>query len=267
MEIKGSVGIIGGNGQLGSAIARGMLKTGVVVPGRFWIGCRSGRADALGDVAGLRITTDNQALVEACGTVILSVPPAQAGQIAISAPDRLLISVMAGVTLSELAGLTGARRIIRAMSSPAASDQRAYSPWVAGGGVTAGDRTTAEAIFAACGLTDEITNEAHIDNFTAMTGPVPGFVALFADCMIRHATDAGIAPAIAERAIRQLFLASGEILGSAPQSPADQVRAMLDYAGTTAAGLQAMEAAGLEQVIAKGLDAAIARARAISRDS
>ncbi|MGB7320560.1 MAG: NAD(P)-binding domain-containing protein, partial [Albidovulum sp.] len=143
MELVGNVGIIGGNGQLGSAIARGMLSAGVVMPSRLWIGCRSGRADALRDVTGLRITPDNQALVAACGTVILSVPPAQASQIAISAPDRLLISVMAGVTLCELASLTGGRRIIRAMSSPAASDQRAYSPWVAGGGVTADDRTTA----------------------------------------------------------------------------------------------------------------------------
>lgn len=99
---------------------------------------------------------------------------------------------------------------------------------------------------------DEIAHEARADRFTAMTGPVPGFVALFADCMIRYAEAAGIAPDVAERAVRQLFLASGEALGKGVESPAGQVRAMVDYAGTTAAGLISMESAGIARVIAGG---------------
>src|SRR5690606_14628964 len=139
---------------------------------------------------------------------ILAVPPAAAASIAIAAPGRLVISVMAGVSLARLAALTGATPVVRAMSRPAAGQGLAYSPWVAGSGVTARDRGTVRAIFDACGLTDELAEEDQIDQFTAMTGPVPGFVALYADAMIRHATARGIAPEVAERAIRQLFLAS-----------------------------------------------------------
>ncbi|SPH16741.1 Pyrroline-5-carboxylate reductase [Defluviimonas aquaemixtae] len=266
MSAQGPIGIIGGNGQLGGAIARGILMSGTVAPERLWISSRSGQAAGFDAWPGVRFTRDNGELSGACETVILSVPPANAKDIAITAPDRLVVSVMAGVTRADLARLTGAVRIVRAMSSPAAGEGLAYSPWVASEGVTEADRATVRAIFGACGVTDEIADEAHIDHFTAMTGPVPGFVALFADGMIRYAEGAGIAPDVAERAVRQLFLASGEVLGKGAETPAGQVRAMVDYAGTTAAGLVAMEKAGIARVIAEGLDAAVERARGISRE-
>lgn len=258
MAISGRIGIIGGNGQLGGAIARRLLSVGAVGDGDLWISCRSGRSEV---PRGVVVGADNQALVAACDTVILSVPPAAAASIAIAAPGRLVISVMAGVSLARLAALTGSARIVRAMSSPAAEHGLAYSPWVAASGVRAQDRGTVRAIFDACGLTDELAEEDQIDQFTAMTGPVPGFVALFADAMIRHATARGIAPEVAERAIRQLFPASGGILSASHESPAEQVQAMVDYAGTTAAGIAAMEAAGLARAVSEGLDAAAARAR------
>lgn len=258
MTISGRIGIIGGNGQLGGAIARRLVLSGAVGADGVRVSCRSGRAEV---PPGVVVGADNQALADACDTVILAVPPAAAASIAIAAPGRLVISVMAGVSLARLAALTGATRVVRAMSSPAAGQGLAYSPWVAGSGVTARDRGIVRAIFDACGLTDELAGEDQIDQFTAMTGPVPGFVALYADAMIRHATARGIAPEVAERAIRQLFLASGSILSASRESPAEQVQAMVDYAGTTAAGIAAMEAAGLAQAISRGLDAAAARAR------
>ncbi len=263
MRIDGGLGIVGGGGQLGGAIARAVLDAGLVAPDALWISSRSGQAAALSGRDGVRIVADNRALVENCATVILSVPPAQMAAVGINAGDRLVISVMAGVTLDRIARETGATRVIRAMSSPAAAEARAYSPWIATPAVSAADRSVTHAIFSACGLTDEVTKEGQIDLFTAMTGPVPGFVALFADCMVRYATESGVAPEVADRAVRQLFLASGEILARGKESPADQVRVMVDYAGTTAAGLIAMEEAGLERTIFAGLDAAVARARTI----
>ncbi|MCV2872112.1 NAD(P)-binding domain-containing protein [Defluviimonas sp. WL0050] len=266
MRIRGKLGIVGGNGQLGSAIAQGLLTAGAIAPEDLWISARSGRAEALDNWPGIAVTTDNMALAGACDTILMSVPPAGFGKVGITAPDRLVVSVMAGVTRERLSPETGAARVVRAMSSPAAADRMAYSPWIGSAAVTDADRETIHALFSAIGQTDELDDEAHIDHFTAMTGPVPGFVALYADCMIRYACAAGIAPETAERAVRQLFLSSGAVLGASQESPAEQVRAMVDYAGTTAAGLLAMERAGLEEVIATGLDAAVARARRIGEE-
>jgi len=127
--------------------------------------------------------------------------------------------------------------------------------------INAADRASVTSIFSACGATDEISDENHLDHFTAMTGPVPGFVAFYAECMIDYAVKAGISPAIADRAIRQLFFSAGAMLAHGKASPADHVQQMIDYAGTTAAGLTAMRNSPIPDAIAKGLDAAAEKAR------
>lgn len=260
---SGSIGIIGGSGMLGSAISSAILASQVCQPANFWISNRSGVAPEFARDSGIHVTANNQELVDACEVVILCVPPALFAEIDLYAPDRLVISVMAGATMKQLKTKTQATRVIRAMSSPAASLTLAYSPWVASLEVTQQDRNVVNTLFGSCGLTDEIFDEQQLDHFTAMTGPVPGFVAYFAKCMVDHATSQGIAPAVADRAVRQLFLASGTMLATGKATPAENVNAMLDYAGTTAAGLSAMKASPLSKAISDGLLAAAQKARSI----
>ncbi|MCB1406539.1 MAG: NAD(P)-binding domain-containing protein [Rhodobacteraceae bacterium] len=258
-----TLGIIGGSGMLGQAISSAVLTSGAVAPSGFWIANRSGRADGLVAWPGITITADSQALVDACDIVVLSVPPAQARAMRIDARGKLVISVMAGVTMATLRTMTGAERVVRAMSSPAAAHRLAYSPWYASAAVTQADRRAVQALFTACGQTDAVGDEVQLDLFTAMTGPVPGFVAFFADSMVRYAEARGVAPEIADRAVRQLFLAAGTMMAAGSATPADHVQQMVDYAGTTAAGLQTMRASAIAEEIAAGLDAAVAKARGI----
>jgi len=258
-----SFGIVGGSGMLGQAIASALLDSRTVAPQNFWISNRSGNLAGFDDHQGVQVTKDNQALADACDVILLCVPPAAVENIAIHAPDRLVLSVMAGVSLDRLSLLTGAQRMVRAMSSPAAAMRLAYSPWIASAVVTQADRSVVTQILGACGLTDEVFDEAQIEIFTAMTGPVPGFVAFFADCMARYATDRGIPAPVADRAIRQLFLASGHMLAEGQSRPRDYVREMIDYNGTTTAGLLKMQASPIAEAVAEGLDAAVARTRSI----
>lgn len=262
-ENTGSIGVIGGSGMLGRAICHALIDRKVVSAANLWISNRSGASEGFEQFPDIRFTTDNERLCEACDTIILSVPPALTSAIGVTCPDRLVISVMAGVSVEQIAQLTGASRVVRAMTSPAAELGLAYSPWLASEAVTAEDRARVTEIFAACGVTDEIDDEDHINHFTAMTGPVPGFVAYYAQCMIDYAAARGIDPAVAERAIRQLFFSAGAMLAHGQASPADHVRQMIDYAGTTAAGLSAMKNSPLAEAIAQGLDAAVEKARRI----
>ena len=257
MSITQVVGIIGGTGQLGSAIARGCLSSGAIAPEALWISSRSGKISGFEAWPGIRFTTSNQELVDAADIVLLSVPPHLFEGLVIAAAGKLVVSVMAGVSIEAIAAGTGAARVIRAMSSPAAELGLAYSPWTAGPGVTAADRDIVSALFEGCGKTDEVPDEAQIAFFTGLTGPVPGLVAYYADCMVRSAVARGVEPRVADRAVRQLFLSSGRILAEAAPSPADQVQAMIDYDGTTAAGLRAMEASPIARSIDAALEAII----------
>jgi len=259
-----TLGIIGGTGQLGAAIAHALLKTKAISPDRLWIANRSGDRGPFAEHPQVNVTTDATQLAQACDTILLSVPPALFPQVAIKAEDKLVLSVMAGVTTAQMAKQTGASRIIRAMSSPAAELSLAYTPWCASPAVTSNDRAVARPLFEACGKADEVSNEDLIDYFTALTGPVPGFVAFFADAMIADAIARGVPKEIADRAVRQLFHSAGVVLASDPKSPAAHVEAMIAYAGTTAAGMLALRQSNLASAIGEGLDAAYRRAKTIA---
>ena len=255
---------LAGCGQLGGAIGRALLRTGFVRPEQLWIANRSGDRAAFADWPGLHWTGELQELGDRCALILLALPPAAARTVRLTAPDRLVVSVMAGVGVAQLQDLAGTARVVRAMSSPAAELGLAYSPWYAAPGVGAEDKALVRRLFAACGVTDEVPEEAQLDIFTAITGPVPGFVALFAESMRAYAVRQGVAPAVAERAVRQLFLAGGQMLAASELSPEEQVRAMIDYAGTTAAGMLQMRASGLEAAIDAGLEAARRRSATIA---
>ncbi|WP_417807437.1 pyrroline-5-carboxylate reductase family protein [Thioclava sp.] len=258
MALGFSIGIIG-SGMLGGAIAQALWRA---EPQALYVANRSGKAPDIADFPPENTLRDPQALAERCDVVILCVPPSGARNLRINARDTLVISVMAGVPLAELSRLSGSPRVIRAMSSPAAASALAYSPWIASTAVTPQDRARTRTLFEACGTTDELQSESHIDLFTAMTGPVPGFVAACAAAMVRHAEAEGVPPGIADRAVRQLFLAAGEMMAHGP-SPQDHVDEMIDYAGTTAAGLLTLRENGFDARLAQGLAAAAQKSREI----
>ncbi|MEM8796507.1 MAG: pyrroline-5-carboxylate reductase dimerization domain-containing protein [Pseudomonadota bacterium] len=259
-DVLPRTGIIGGSGMLGGAIARALLRAKALKPQDLWISNRSGSNKGFEDWPEINVTTNNQDVADACEIVLLCIPPSQVDHMNLKAPDRLVLSVMAGVKAREITEITGATRVVRAMSNPAAEDGLAYSPWYARADLSKSDYNNVVRFFSACGETDQVPHEHLIDSFTALTGPVPGFVAYFADCMVAYAVEKGTPPEIAERAVRQLFLASGQTMAQSKVAPARHVQDMIEYAGTTAAGLLSMGSSEICDSIWQGLDAAGAAA-------
>ncbi|WP_245943867.1 pyrroline-5-carboxylate reductase family protein [Acuticoccus kandeliae] len=120
-----------GSGALGGAIARRLLSCAVLPPERLVLANRSGRAEGVPADAGVRVTTDLAAAAAMADAVLFALPPAATAGLRVPAADRLVLSVMAGVSVERLAEITGAARVIRAMSSPAAEIGLAYSPFFA----------------------------------------------------------------------------------------------------------------------------------------
>ncbi len=263
--LSDGVGIVGGCGWMGRAIARAMLAASVLAPEDLWISNRSGRRHALEGWPGVHFTTDNQTLVEHCDTVLLSVRPEDFPAIAVAAKGKLVISVMAQISIDQIAEHTGAREIVRALPNAAAEIAQSYTPWFASAAVDDNGRDLVGRLFEACGLADQVPDEDQIDYFTGLTGSGPAFIAFYADAMIAASRAAGIDATLAERAVSQLFRGGISLLQASGQSPAEAVQTFLDYRGTTASGLRALEDAGVARGIAAGLDAAYRAAKSGSR--
>jgi pyrroline-5-carboxylate reductase len=254
------VGIIGGGGWLGRSIAAQALASGVIAEKSLILSSRSARAGGLGKWAAVEWTSDNSDLVRRSDVVILSVRPHQFFDLSLEAEGRLVISVMAGVSMTTLQSRLGTTRVVRAMPNAAAEVGLSYTPWLAGAGVTEQDRAFVRALFASCGETDEMGTEDQLDYLTGLSGSGPAFPALLASAMLSHAQARGLPPEIARRAVFGVFCGASRLLAGSVTQPERMVQTFVDYEGTTAAGLREMMRHGFTEAIHAGLDAAAAAA-------
>jgi pyrroline-5-carboxylate reductase len=263
MTIAARIGIIGGNGWLGNAIAQAAVATGSVDPARLIL---SGRSDSRGaaELPGAYWTKDNQELVDRSEIVVLSVRPDQFPGVDIAAHGKLVISVMASVSAHAIAERTGADEVVRAIPNAAAAIRRSFTPWYAAPPVSAANKQLVQALFETCGEAAEAPLESHIDYCVGLTGPGAAFPALLAQAMIAHAVAQGLSPDFAERAAKGVVAGASQLLAGENGDPAEIVQAMIDYRGVTAAALQAMMDSGFTESVAAGLEAAAVKAAAMA---
>ncbi|RWB52857.1 pyrroline-5-carboxylate reductase dimerization domain-containing protein [Mesorhizobium sp.] len=262
MSASFKLGIVGGAGWLGGAIAGAALAAGVVRAQDIALSYRSAKPDRF---SGAFWTDDNQALADRSDVIVLSVRPQDWASLKLDAKGKLVISVMAGIRLAEIGDKHGTRRVVRTLPNAAAEVGKSYTPWIASGDTTEVDRATVRAIFDACGVQDEVATERDIDYLTGLTGSGPAFPALLADAMMRDAIAFGLAPDVARRAVNTVLTGTGRLLELNDVSPADTVAAFLDYRGTTAAAIETMREAGFNEAVAKGLAAAFLKSIAMGK--
>lgn len=251
-----TLGVIGGTGWLGGALLRPALAKGFVAAADLILSSRSGKTAGFEAWPDIRFTTDNQSLAAQADIVILSVRPEDIDALELDLSGKLVISVMARVPAEALLARFNSERVIRAMPNACAEQGLSFTPWLSTPGATDADVDFADRFFACSGKTTRLSTESELDYFTALTGSGPAFIAAFADVMIRDAIGNGVAPDVADTAVRQLFLGAGTWMAGASETPADTVRIFTDYGGTTAAGLTAMLSAGIAWPISRGLAAA-----------
>lgn len=263
MPLEARVGIIGGNGWLGNAMAAAAVATGVVDPARLTLSSRSDKRGAA-EIPGACWTRDNGDLVDRSDLVVLSVRPEQFQDVRVDARGKLVVSVMAAVPASTIAERTGAEQVVRAIPNAAAGIRRSFTPWYATPPVPAESKRLVQALFEACGEAAEVPLEAHIDYCVGMTGSGAAFPALLARAMITHAVTQGLPRDFAERAAKGVVAGASQLLAGEQGDPEGVVQAMIDYRGTTAAALQAMIDHGFTDSVAAGLEAAAAKAAAMA---
>lgn len=248
------IGIVGGGGWLGGAIAGALLDAGLIEPHRLSLSYRKEQSQRF---ANAFWTTDNQALADRSDVIILSVRPADWKGLTVDARGKLVISVMAGIRLSTLSDRHNTGRVVRSLPNAGAEVGKSYTPWIVSNEVNDDDRTIVRAIFDACGSQDEVASETDIDYLTGLSGSGPAFPALLAAAMMHDAVAYGLPKDIARRAVTTVLAGAGRLIEHREDCPDDIVKAFLDYRGTTAAAIEGMRAAGFDASVANGLSAAL----------
>lgn len=252
-----TIGIIGGTGWLGGALAKALLGSGFIEAGQLLLSNRSG-SHPLGE-RGARLLTSNQQLVAASDTVIIAVRPEQFNGLNIQAPGKLVISLMAGVTAHTISAATGATSVVRAMANAAVEIQQSFTPWHCRTELTGAQRDFVQRLLECVGTASEMPEEDHIDYLSALSGTGPAFAALLMTALTQQAMAAGIPADIARQAAQGVVVGASQLL--AAHDPQAMIDSLMSYRGVTTAVLQTMQDGHFETLVGKALQAGAAVAR------
>jgi pyrroline-5-carboxylate reductase len=248
-----------GCGRMGGALARGWVERHEVIV-----------FDPQADVpAGARrVERIDPAELPAELVIVLAVKPqmldtALPDIAPLAARGDLIVSIMAGITLTGLGDrLGGTRRLVRSMPNTPAAIGRGITAAVAGSGVSAADRSLVDSLLKAVGEVIWLDAEADLDAVTAVSGSGPAYFFRFTEALAKAGAAAGLPPEIAMQLARATFTGAAALAASRPDTLADLRVEVTSPGGTTAAGLAIFDKQdAIDGLVRETVEAAVARSR------
>lgn len=253
-----------GGGRMGQALIGGLLDGGWATSEELAIVevVESQRALLETQIPGITVT---DAPVEGVDAV-LAVKPYQVVDVcsAMAQPARVL-SIAAGVTVETMeAALPPDTVVVRAMPNTPAL----VSAGAAGvaGGTKASDADTQWAvdILGVVGLA-VVVPEHLLDAVTGLSGSGPAYLFLVAEAMTDAGVSVGLSRDVASQLAKQTIFGAGKMMIETGVEPVELRAGVTTPAGTTAAGLDALEQHKIRSAITSAVTAAAERATALGR--
>ncbi len=111
-----------------------------------------------------------------------------------------------------------------------------------------------------------LTDEAHMDAVTAVSGSGPAYVFHLVECMAKAGAEAGLPPELAMRLARATVSGAGAMLVVSPEEAAKLRQNVTSPGGTTEAALKVLMAAeGLQPLMTKAIAAAAKRSHELAQ--
>lgn len=174
------------------------------------------------------------------------------------APGRVL-SVAAGITIASMeAALPAGTAVIRAMPNTPALVGAGAAALAGGTQAAADDGEWAAGILGSVGRAVTVT-EPQLDAVTGLSGSGPAYVFLMAEAMTDAGVAMGLTREVAELLATQTIYGAGKMMMETGTKPVDLRAGVTTPAGTTAAGLGALEDHRLRAAMAAAVKAATAR--------
>lgn len=196
--------------------------------------------------------------------IVLAVKPQYAPEVypdikLAMAKEKIIISVMAGVTVEELKRQTGAVKIVRAMPNTPAMLGEGMTCISYSGEVTEVEKEVVRKLFLCVGKIEEIP-EGLLNAAICANGSSPAFVYMFMEALADGVVKYGIPRDMAYRLVGQTVLGSAKMLLETREHPGKLKDAVCSPGGTTIAGVAALEEYGLRNAVMKAADACYEKA-------
>ncbi|MEJ2316766.1 MAG: pyrroline-5-carboxylate reductase [Gammaproteobacteria bacterium] len=252
-----------GAGNMAGALIRGLLKDGHPAERIIAMDPDRRKLDAFSSESNINCTTDSSSAVSAADVVVLAVKPqvmadvAQQLAPAVRKYRPLVLSVAAGIRIEHLRHWLGDDcAIVRTMPNTPAMLQAGATGLFASDTVSDEQRSLAESIMRAAGITIWVEHEGLIDAVTAVSGSGPAYFFLFMEQMIRSAQSLGLGEEEATLLTLQTALGAARMALESDDSPATLRAKVTSPGGTTEQAIRVFEQEGLERILKQAMTAA-----------
>lgn len=263
------IAILGG-GNLGTAIAQGIVKAKVAKANQVWVTRR--HLPKLQDLGsqGFNITTSNIEAVKSAATIVLCVQPKQLSAVleelrpALSQKKHVLVSTITGVSIEDIAGkVPDAITIIRAMPNTAIAIGASMT-CLCSANASPKQLSAIRDIFNALGET-LIIEERLMKAATVLAASGIAFFMRY----LRAATQGGIQLGFdaedAQRIAGQTAKGAAMLLQQHRSHPEIEIDKVTTPEGCTISGLNEMEHQGLSSALIKGIVASYEKINSIRK--
>ncbi len=204
--------------------------------------------------------------------VILAIKPQMFESVAPSLCKKisnkvLIISVLAGTSLSRLEAYFPENPIIRAMPNTPSAIGKGISAITGNQFAQADHLNIANTLLSPCGPVRPVGNESLIDAVTAISGSGPAYIFYFVEALTEAAQELGLTEADAKAFSRQMVIGAGALLDASEENASQLRLNVTSPNGTTQAALNVlMDEDGLAPLLKKVTKAAYDRAQALANE-
>ncbi|MUG92381.1 pyrroline-5-carboxylate reductase [Scytonema sp. UIC 10036] len=265
-------GLIGG-GVMGEALLSRLIARKIYQPSEVIVSePQPSRQVFLQEEYGVTLTPDNRLVfTQATEVLFLAVKPQVFSAIAQELADvistgskPLVISILAGVTLSQLEAAFPHTPVIRAMPNTPATVGAGITAICMGAYTKAHHQDIAKKLFSAVGEVVEVS-ESLMDAVTGLSGSGPAYVALMVEALADGGVFSGLPRAIANQLALQTVLGTAKLLHETKLHPAELKDRVTSPGGTTIAGIAQLEQASFRSALIQAVKAATARSQELGR--
>jgi len=251
------IAIIGG-GNLGTAIAEGLIQSGFVLPKHIIITKRNVSTLHQLERKGVLVSDDNNEAVRFADVIILAVKPFQVDDIIFKLKDSLqpgkhiLVSVITGVTTEHILKIAGKKiAIVRAMPNTAIAIQESMT-CVSYKDAGKEDLEYVQELFSQLGRVTVI-EEKLMDAATVLGACGTAYAMRYIRANIQGGIEIGFDAATANLIAAQTVKGAAELLLKKGTHPEQEIDKVTTPKGCTIAGLNEMEHQGFSSSLIKGI--------------
>jgi pyrroline-5-carboxylate reductase len=253
-----TIGIIGG-GNLGTAIAAGLLKSQFATPEQITVTKRNTETLAALKEQGINIHSDNGKAVAENEVIILAIKPFQIKEILESikdqlTPNHILISVVTGISLEEIKSIAGNEvPIFRAMPNTAIAIQESIT-CISSLQSNDEQKKYVETLFSKLGKIANI-DEKLMNAATVLGACGTAYAMRYIRANIQGGIEIGFDAKTASLIAAQTVKGAAELLLTTNTHPEQEIDKVTTPKGCTIAGLNEMEHQGFSSSLIKGIAA------------